>query len=124
MVYSGPWEDLLYSRGLETWDEYRRRIERTVFGIGKAKASFACCLLYPLEADLACLDTWMLKHFHLPPEKNGRLTWEEYHEVENKVREYALAWGVSTFVAQWIVWDHERGSIESHAVVSMPGGHK
>lgn len=108
----------------EEWHLYRRRLESLVHGLGKAKSSFAACLLYPLDADLACLDTWMLRHFRIDETLNGRLSWETYLAVEKYIRRYARAWKVSTFIAQWIVWDHERGSEESHAAVTLPGGHK
>ena len=110
-------------RNGDTWQEYRRRLT-SLHGLGKAKATFAACLLYPLTADLACLDTWMMQHVGLPAEKNGRLTWPEYEQVEEHIRGYAREWGCNTFVAQWIVWDHERGTEQGHEVIAFPGGHK
>lgn len=106
------------------WDLYRRRLAREVFGLGKAKGSFLACLLYPLEADLACLDTWILRRFGFPPEKNGHLTWPEYLGAEVQIRKLARKWDVSTFIAQWIIWDCDRGQTEDHSVLGMPGAHK
>lgn len=80
--------------------------------------------IYPLTADLACLDTWMLKQFHLDTSLNGRMTWGEYCAVEAKIRKHAKRWKVGTFVAQWMIWDHARGSVESHSTLALPGGHK
>lgn len=108
----------------ETWDTYRRRIARTVYGLGKAKGSFLACLLYPLQADIACLDTWILRRFGFPPEKNGHLTWEEYLGAEKQIRKLAQKWDVSTFIAQWIIWDADRGSTQDHSLLGMPGAHK
>jgi len=107
----------------EPWHDYRMGLER-LHGLGKAKATFAACLLYPLDADLACLDTWMLKQFGLDARLNGRMSWDQYQAVEEKVRAHARRWKVGTFIAQWMIWDHARGSIESHATVALPGGHK
>lgn len=107
---------------VESWDAYRRRLARTVYGLGKAKGSFLACLLYPLQADIACLDTWVLKRFGFPPEKNGHLTWPEYLIVEKEIRKLARKWDVSTFVAHWIIWDTDRGEVQSHSII--PGGHK
>lgn len=106
----------------ESWDTYRRRLTK-LYGLGKAKASFAACLLYPLEADIACLDTWILKHFGLE-QKNGRLSWDEYLACEALIRSHAQRWQVSTFLAQWLIWDHARGNVESHSILGLPGGHK
>lgn len=109
----------------ETWDTYRRRLARDVYGINKAKGTFLACLLYPNTADLACLDTWVLRRFGFPPEKNGHLTWDEYLDAEKSIRRFARKWGVSTFVAQWIIWDCDRGTVEPHSVLGgMPGAHK
>lgn len=116
----------IYLRGPEeSWHAYRQRLARKIYGIGKAKGTFLACLLYPNSADLACLDTWILRRFGFPPEKNGRLTWEEYLDAEKAIRKHARRWEVSTFVAQWIIWDCDRGSVESHSILGrMPGGHK
>lgn len=46
---------------VETWDAYRLRLCDRVTGLELIKASYAACMLYPLEADVACLDTGLLK---------------------------------------------------------------
>lgn len=106
----------------QSWHEYRKQLADKVLGLGKAKGSFAACLLYPLEADLACLDTWMLKRFGAE-ELNGKIPWEVYLAIEAKVREWARRYDVPTFIAQWMIWDHERGTMEPHSIL-MPGVHK
>lgn len=105
----------------ETWSEYRYRLQRTFRGLGIAKASFAACLLYPLEADLACVDTWVQKVF-LGHEGFKQLGKAKYEMVEAKIRSYGRKVGVPTFIAQWLIWDHARGSSNNHAI--FPGSHK
>lgn len=106
----------------ETWHEYRMRLKRTVLGLGLAKASFAACLLYPLEADLACIDTWMQKVF-LGNAGFKSLSVTDYLYVEGKVRTYANVFNCSTFLAQWMIWDFARGgSFNRHDI--FPGSHK
>ena len=105
----------------ESWDGYRVRLRDTVPGLGLTKASFAACLLYPLEADLACVDTHMQK-VYLRRTSFGRLSHTEYLAVESKIRKIADAVGCNTFLAQWQIWDHARGVQESHAI--FPGAHK
>ena len=105
----------------ESWHEYRMRLKARVLGLGLTKASFAACLLYPLEADLACVDTWIQKVF-LGNSGFKSLGIGDYLLVESKIRTYANCFGVSTFVAQWLIWDHARGSANSHAI--FPGSHK
>ena len=106
---------------LESWQEFRERL-MYLKGLGRAKASFAACLLYPLEADLACVDTWIQKVFlgHTGFKSLSRTT---YQLVEAKIRRYARKFQVSTFLAQWMIWDHARGGKpNSHAI--FPGSHK
>ena len=106
----------------ESWHEYRLRLKREFKGLGLAKASFAACLLYPLEADLACVDTWIQKVF-LGHTGFKSLGLRDYLTVEAKIRTYAACFDVSTFIAQWLIWDHARGGVaNSHAI--FPGSHK
>jgi thermostable 8-oxoguanine DNA glycosylase len=107
---------------METWHEYRLRLQRMVKGLGLAKASFAAALLYPLEADLACVDTWIQKVF-LGHTGFKNLGVADYLTVESKIRTYANCFGVSTFLAQWLIWDFARGGMPSNHAI-FPGSHK
>jgi len=106
----------------QTWGEYRASVQHQFKGLGLAKASFAVALLYPLEADVACIDTWMQKVF-LGRSSFKQLGLKDYEAVEARVRRYAKRFGVSTFLGQWMIWDHARGGkANSHAI--FPGSHK
>lgn len=106
----------------ETWSEYRYRLQGLFRGLGIAKASFAAALLYPNTADVACIDTWMQKVF-LGNTGFKQLRKSAYETVEAKVRAYGRKVEVSTFLAQWMIWDHARGGkANSHAI--FPGSHK
>ncbi len=50
------------------------------------------------------------------------LSRDVYRACEAKVRKVAKRFGVCTFVAQWLIWDHVRGKVETHAI--FPGAHK
>lgn len=49
----------LRKRRSESWDVYRLRLVVDVEGLALTKASYLACLLYPMRAQVACLDTWM-----------------------------------------------------------------
>lgn len=105
----------------ESWHDYRLRLLK-IKGLGLAKASFAACLLYPLDADLACVDTWIQKVF-LGHTGFKSLGMADYLLVESKVRTYANCFGCSTFISQWCIWDFVRGgNANNHAI--FPGSHK
>jgi len=108
--------------GHESWTGYRERLAQETPGLGRAKASFVVCLLYPMTADVVCLDThmqgilWGATSFL----KIGRA---QYERGETWIREWAPVWGVSTFLAQWMLWDCRRtGAPQSHDL--FPGQHK
>lgn len=121
MAARSPVEYLRQETDGETWDAYRVRLHASVAGLGMAKASFAACLLYPLQADLACVDTWIQKVV-LGHESFHTLSGSKYRRVEEWIRRIARRHGLPTFVAQWLIWDHARGVVSDHAV--FPGTHK
>lgn len=105
----------------ESWHDYRLRL-REIKGLGLTKASFAVCLLYPLTAEVACIDTWIQKVF-LGHTGFKTLGISDYLIVESKIATYARVFGLSVFVAQWLIWDFARGGIaNNHAI--FPGAHK
>ena len=108
-------------RNGDTWFEYRLRLQATVKGLGLAKASFAASLLYPLESDLACIDTHM-QRVYLGTSSFHSLPLRTYLTIEGKVRRLGQETAVNTFLAQWLIWDCARGTVSDHAV--FPGQHK
>lgn len=113
---------LIALKSVGSWHTYRIRLRHEFKGLGLAKASFAACLLYPLEADLACVDTWIQKVF-LSHTGFKSLGLSDYLTVEAKIRTYGACFNVSTFIAQWLIWDHARGGqANNHAI--FPGSHK
>ena len=105
----------------ETYHDHRLRLKRDVLGLGLCKASFLTALLDPLNADVACIDTHMQK-VYLGNTGFRSLSMTTYLGVEAKVRKVAERHHVSTFLAQWMIWDHTRGSTTTHAI--FPGSHK
>jgi len=97
------------------------RLQKTVLGLGLAKASFTACLLYPLTSDLGCVDTHICK-VYLGVQTFKQLSVKNYLLVEAKIRAIALRAGINTFLAQWLIWDHTRGAMMDHDI--FPGNHK
>ena len=105
----------------ETSHTHRLRLRHDVQGLGLCKASFASALLEPLTADVACIDTHMQK-VYLGNRGFKTLSLDTYLTTESKVRAVGVNHGISTFLAQWLIWDHVRGVVEPHAI--FPGAHK
>lgn len=55
--------DWFWKSRFESWVEYRDRIMERVDGIGQAKSSFVVELTYPLECEVLCTDTHMLRNW-------------------------------------------------------------
>ena len=100
---------------------HRLRLRHDVSGLGLCKASFASALLEPMTADVACIDTHMQK-VYFGSRGFRTLSLDVYLGAEAKVRAVGERHEVSTFVAQWLIWDHVRGVVEPHAI--FPGAHK
>lgn len=114
-----PWE--LVKQSGECWHEYRLRLQRTVPGLGLCKASFAAALLYPLEAEVACIDMWMQRLFGLRHWHAEALC--HYRECEQWLARFARHYALPcTFVAQWLVWDSMRGTVTDHMIWPRGGG--
>lgn len=112
----------VWNGDVEPWSEYRERLARETPGLGRAKASFVACLLYPMASRVVCLDTHM--HAILWGSTNFlKIGRAQYERGEAWVREWATDWNVPAFVAQWLLWDCQRtGAPQSHDI--FPGQHK
>lgn len=100
----------------ETWDAHRERLRLTVPGLGRCKATFATCLLEPTIADVACVDTHIARLYlgqRAAPSDRDRAT---YLAVEDRIRGTARLHGLSTFAAQWAIWDYVRGTRTDHDI--------
>jgi len=105
-------------RPSETPSEARERLN--IQGLGQAKLSFALALASPTMADVACLDR------HVQRWATGRdrkaLSPREYKRIERALSLVGERYGVSTFVAQWCVWDWMRGYEENHRIIADEKG--
>lgn len=93
----------------EPWDLYRLRLRYDQRGLGITKASYAVALLYPLDADVCCLDVWMQRFLYR--DRAHDFLWlndDAYRALENRVRRIANGLPCSTALAQWIMWDFIR----------------
>lgn len=98
----------------ESWTDYRSRLARSILGLGITKASFAACLLYPLEADVCCLDVWMCRA--LGTRFPNRWTAPYYESLEGQVRQIALSCRMPMFPVQWSIWSWARGRVDDHQI--------
>lgn len=106
----------------EPWGAYRLRLRDSVKGLGLVKASFAASLLYPLESDVACVDTWIQKVF-LGFTGFKTIGVKAYLAIEEQIRQIAHDAKVNTFLGQWSIWDHKRGGVVNEHDI-FPSSHK
>lgn len=103
----------------ESYHAHRERL-RAVQGLAYAKASFACALLEPVHADVACVDTH-IQRVYLGGRGFRQLSVPAYLAVEDQIRAVGRRHGMSTFCAQWAVWDFARGWREEHDIFGGNG---
>jgi hypothetical protein len=89
----------------EAWATYRNRIERTILGLGMAKSSFSIEMLYPVTAQIVCLDTHLFQLYGLDQTKDSK----RYQEIEKHWVRMCFEYQVSPYIARCIYWDRKQG---------------
>lgn len=102
----------------DTDADWRARIQANVKGLGLAKASFAVALSNPATSDVCCIDTHLHAVFTGHPARST-IPRRVYLELESRVRALALEFGLSTFAAQWALFDAHRGTANNHAALAV-----
>ena len=86
---------------------YRLRLSDTIPGLGLAKATFAVCLMFPVRAPFACIDTWICRLLYGQPGMN--LSARKYFAAERWIAREARKLNLPVFAMQWGLWDFIRG---------------
>ena len=94
-------DDYLNPASGEGWTEWRDRLAKKILGLGKAKTSFAIEMLFPLEAQVVCMDTHLFQVYGLNQTKHSKL----YNEIE----------------ADWLERSEKRGVAPLHGTVLVLG---
>ena len=93
--------DYLARNSNEGWTEWRDRLAKKILGLGKAKTSFAIEMLFPLEAQVVCMDTHLFQVYGLNQTKNSKL----YNDIEADWLERSEKRGVAPYMARCLYWD-------------------
>jgi len=88
----------------EAWTDFRNRTEKSILGLGMAKSSFAIEMIYPVEAEITCLDTHLFKAYGLDQTKHrSQYNVIEKHWVDNSQRK-----DLPAYIARCIYWDRKQ----------------
>ena len=93
--------DYLARNSNETWTEWRDRLAKKILGLGKAKTSFAIEMLFPLEAQVVCMDTHLFQVYGLNQSKHSKF----YNDIEADWLERSEKRGVAPYMARCLYWD-------------------
>ena len=93
--------DYLVRNSNESWIEWRDRLAKKILGLGKAKTSFAIEMLYPLEAQVVCMDTHLFQIYGLNQTKHLKL----YNDIEADWLERSEQRGIAPYMARCLYWD-------------------
>ncbi len=90
----------------ESWSEMRSRLMKICKGIGIAKVSFTLEMCHPLDAELTCLDTHMLKLYNQVPSKfTDAKGYKQYEQLERKWLDSCVQNNIAPYIARSIYWD-------------------
>lgn len=89
----------------ESWVEFRDRLSKRSFGIGLTKTAFSCEMIYPLEAEVVCLDAHILKIYEYEYRKKGAPGYTDYRKMENHWATKCKELKIPSPIARSIVWD-------------------
>ena len=96
--------DFISRNSGEGWSEWRNRLAKKILGLGKAKTSFAIEMLYPLEAEVSCLDTHLLQFYGIETKKANKY----YEEAESDWMSRCKERDIPSYVARCIYWDRKQ----------------
>jgi hypothetical protein len=85
----------------ESWTEWRDRLVKSILGLGKAKVSFALEMMYPVEAQVACMDTHLFQVYGLDQSKNSKY----YNTIEADWVDRSNKRGLAPYMARCLYWD-------------------
>jgi len=88
----------------ESWVEWRDRLCKEILGLGKAKTSFAIEMLFPVEAQVVCMDTHLFQVYGLNQSKDARL----YNDIERDWINRSQSKGIAPYMARCIFWDRNQ----------------
>jgi thermostable 8-oxoguanine DNA glycosylase len=85
----------------ESWTGWRDRLVKSILGLGKAKVSFALEMLYPVEAQVACMDTHLFQVYGLDQSKDAK----QYDTIEADWVDRSKERGLAPYMARCLYWD-------------------
>ena len=95
-TFWGNPSDYLARNSDEGWTEWRDRLAKKILGLGKAKTSFAIEMLFPLEAQVVCMETHLFQIYGLNQTKHSKL----YNAIEEDWLERSEKRGLSPYMAR------------------------
>ena len=91
------------------WQTWRDGLVKDILGLGMAKVSFSLEMLYPNEAEVACMDTHLFQAYGLNQTKHGKF----YRDIENYWLAKCYAGRIPSCIARAIYWDRKQGEVDS-----------
>lgn len=88
----------------ESWKQCRDRIEKNILGLGLAKSSFALEMVYPLFAEIVCLDTHLFRFYKMDQTKDRN----KYKILESHWTTWAKMFNIPCYIARAIYWNRNQ----------------
>ena len=88
----------------ESWQQFRDRLEKRILGLGFAKVSFAIEMMYPNEAQVACMDVHLYRLYGLDQSRDSALG----RTIEKHFVDMSRVWNCPPAIARAIMWDRQQ----------------
>ena len=98
------WSDqakFVVKEDIDSWTEWRDRLVKSILGLGKAKVAFALEMMYPVEAQVACMDTHLFQVYGLDQSNNSKY----YNTIEAEWVDRSNKRGLAPYMARCLYWD-------------------
>ena len=88
----------------ESWTQCRDRIEKNINGLGFAKSSFSLEMIYPLNAEISCMDVHLFRLYGLNQSKDLK----QYKKIESHWVKWSKMFNVPSYIARAIYWNRQQ----------------
>ena len=101
-----------WKNDVETWMQYRNRLQVTALGLGPAKSSFVVEMAYLDTCEVVCSDTHFYRAYGVPPNKVNKVSDKEEKMMEQHWLSTCQSLSVPSAIARWAKWDRLMGYSE------------
>lgn len=97
------------------WFDFRRQVDKSIRGLGRAKIAFAYEMIYPSSVQLVCLDTHILQLYGYAPSliSSNHIKDRDFESIEQHWIATCSQRKIPPALARFMYWDNKQGKPNS-----------